>query len=81
MATVEGGTAWTGSTTSTLRASQKRGRRAGRQIYKVAEVALAALGRTWPQTARDATELINELQLEPVIRALTEQPEGWAQAG
>jgi hypothetical protein len=56
-------------------------RPSGRQIYKVAQVALAALGRSWPQTARDATELINELQLEPIIRALGEHPEAWAHTG
>jgi hypothetical protein len=30
--------------------------------------------------AGDATELINELQPEPVIRALSDQPEAWLHA-
>jgi hypothetical protein len=38
------------------------------------------LGREWPQSKREATELINELQLEPVLRALENTPDPWVQA-
>ena len=50
-----------------------------RQVYRLAGVALDARGREWPQSKREATELINELQLEPVMRALADAPGAWAQ--
>jgi hypothetical protein len=51
-----------------------------RQVYKLAAVALEALGREWPHSKREATELINELQLEPLMRVLEDAPGAWVQA-
>lgn len=41
-----------------------------RQIYKLASVALDSIGLEWPESRRDATALINQLQIAATLRKI-----------
>jgi len=41
-----------------------------RQIYKLAAVAVDALGLDWPENRRDATALINQVQIAATLRRI-----------
>jgi hypothetical protein len=48
-----------------------------KQVYVIAHLALEVLGRSWPDSRRDASDLIRELEFEPVVRALANTPSAW----
>lgn len=48
-----------------------------KQVYKIAHLAVEALGHEWPEHRQAASDLITELEVEPVVRALGESDEAW----
>jgi hypothetical protein len=48
-----------------------------KQVYVIAHLALEALGHDWPDSRRQASELIRELEVEPLERALAGTPSAW----
>jgi hypothetical protein len=52
----------------------------GKQWFKIAEVALEALGRDKPQNRREATTLINELHQATSLREMVGWHPLWSQS-